>query len=178
MSHQRILYLSYSRTSSVINNKQANLMETSLPLCCVFDDHANKTHYYTTYKGSQGQTLIPRLRNTPTSRYHFRGSTCNSTSSIVPLCDSQLSVNSHNSVMFRKRASLLKPGEQSFLLLPLGFFAQSRPEASVDSSADVPVSGSPAGKNLSRVLGPQLVPGQRNKDRAERDRRINKGIQY
>ncbi len=142
-------------------------MEPSLPLYCVFDDQANKSLYYTTYKGSQGQTLIPRLRNTPTTRYHFRGSTCNSTSSIVLLCDSQLS---HN------RASLLTPGEQSFLLLPLGFSAQSRAEASADSSAAVPVSGSLAERNLSRVLGPQLVPGHQNKHRTERDTRINKGI--
>lgn len=55
--------------------------------------------------------------------------------------------------------------EQLFLRLPLRFVAQSRPEASVDSSAAVPVSGSLVGRNPSRVLCPQLVPGHTKKDR-------------
>lgn len=64
--------------------------------------------------------------------------------------------------------------ELSFLLLPLGFFAQSQSAASVGSSAVVPVSGSPAGRNLSRALGPQLVPKCRHKARVERNTQVKK----
>lgn len=61
-------------------------------------------------------------------------------------------------------------------MLPHGFFALSQFAASVGSSAVAPVSGSPAGRNLSRVLGPQLVPGGQDKDRTMRDRHMNKAI--
>ena len=59
--------------------------------------------------------------------------------------------------------------EQSALLLPLCFSAPIRPGASADSLAVVPVSGSPAGRSLSRVRGPRLVPGQQNEDRNKSD---------
>lgn len=62
--------------------------------------------------------------------------------------------------------------ERSFLPLPLGFFAQSQSAASVGSSAAVQVSGSPAGRNLSHVPGPQLVPEHQDKHRMERNRHI------
>lgn len=39
--------------------------------------------------------------------------------------------------------------------------------ASVSSSAVVPVSGSPAGRNLSHVLGPQLVPEKGTTERVK-----------
>lgn len=46
----------------------------------------------------------------------------------------------------------------SFLSLPFGFFAQIQSDASVGSSAAVPVFGSPAGRNLFHVPDPQLAP--------------------
>lgn len=61
---------------------------------------------------------------------------------------------------------------QTFLLLPLGFFAQSRSVASVGSSAAAPASGSPAGRNPSRVRGPQLVPEHRDECGKERKRQM------
>lgn len=64
------------------------------------------------------------------------------------------------------------PRMQTFLLLPLGFFARSRPAASVGSSAAAPASGSPAGRNPSRVRGPQLVPEHRDERGKERKRQM------
>lgn len=67
-------------------------------------------------------------------------------------------------------AALSSGRKRSFLLLPLGFFAQSWPEASVGSSVVAPVSVSPAGRNPSHVLGLQLAPKCQNTD----EREINK----
>lgn len=65
------------------------------------------------------------------------------------------------------------PGrELSFLLLPLGFFAQSQSAASAGSSVAVPVSGSLAERNLSHVPGPQLAPENQHKCRVEKNRNI------
>lgn len=78
----------------------------------------------------------------------------------------------NNSVMLRKKtqvsiAAWSSGRKCSFLLLPLGFFAQSWPEASVGFSVAAPVSGSPAGRNPSHVLGLQLAPKCQNTDARE-----------
>lgn len=57
-----------------------------------------------------------------------------------------------------------KETKKSFLLLPLDFFVQSSSDASADSLAAALVSGSPAGRSPSHVLGPQLAPGERKAD--------------
>lgn len=122
------------------------LTDTSRPLCRGFVDDDNRTLCYTTHKESPGRTWI----------------TCEGGQVILVAllfrCVTNSSVLVGTTVIWISNNDKPSGTGRTFSPLPLGFFARSRPAASAGSSAAVPVSGSPAGRNLSHVPGPQLVP--------------------
>lgn len=113
--------------------------------------HDNRTPYYTTHKESPGQTRI-----TCEGRRVIRAA-------LLFPCVTNSSVLVGTTVICISDNDKPSGTGQTFSPLPLGFVARSRPAASAGSSAAVPVSGSPAGRNLSRVPDPQLVPEQGGK---------------
>lgn len=153
-----------------VSKLRTSLSESSIVLCIWWSCKQNPLLHNSQRNNNMNTTLTAvYLCNASSVWCHFQGSTCNSTGSIVELRDLKLGVHIHKSDMFRNRGTV---STQAFLPLPLGFFARSRSAASVGSSAAAPASGSPAGRNPSRVRGPQLVPEHRDERGKERKRQI------
>lgn len=90
-----------------VSKLQTSLSEPSIVLCILWTCRQNPLLHNSQRNNNMNTTLIAvYLCNASSVWCHFQGSACNSTSSIVALCDLKLGIHIHKSDMFRNRGTV------------------------------------------------------------------------